>query len=375
MFGPFTLLVKPAGPDCNIACQYCFYTCKTDFFGGRVHRMSDAVLEQLVKSYLNLGFEQSHFAWQGGEPTLMGLDFYKRLVELQFQCAESGRIITNALQTNGILLDERWCRFLTDHHFLCGISLDGPKKYHDMYRKDRSGNGTFDRVMKGMENCHKYDTQFNILVLLNDVNIRHPDELFDFYTGMGIHYLQFVPCVEKSPDDPQEAAPYSITPREYGQFLCRLFDRWIDYGFEKLSIRLFDTMLSFLMGRPHTECTFARRCADYIVIEHNGDAYCCDFYVTNETKLGNIMDTPIEKLANSQLKREFAQKKMEINNKCLICRYLDICRGGCPKNRAILTGTHKAPSYFCEGYKMFFAHALPRLQMIARDIQTGKYAN
>lgn len=375
MVKPFTLLIKPAGPDCNIACRYCFYTCKADFFGGNVHRMSDEILEQLVKSYLKLGFDRNHFAWQGGEPTLMGLDFYKRAVELQKQYAEPDRIVTNALQTNGILLDEKWCQFLTEHHFLCGISLDGPKEYHDVYRKDRAGNGTFERVMNGIKNCDKCNTQFNILVLLNNVNVRYPDELFDFYTGMGIEYLQFVPCVEKSPDDPQKAAPFSITPSEYGQFLCRLFDRWMDYGIKQLSIRLFDTMLSFLMGALHTECTFARRCADYIVIEHNGDAYCCDFYVTNETKLGNIMNTPVEKLANSQLKREFAHKKMEIDNKCLICRYLDLCRGGCPKNRAALADTHKAPSYFCESYKMFFAHALPRLQIIARDIQAGKYAS
>lgn len=367
---PFTLLVKPAGPDCNIACEYCFYTCKTDYFGGGAHRMSDAVLEQMVKGYLEAGFEQNSFAWQGGEPTLMGLDFYKRFIELKNRYSKPGQVITNAFQTNGILLDEDWCRFFTEHQFLCGISLDGPKAYHDVYRKDRSGNGTFDRVMKGIETCRKYDTQFNILVLLNHINVLHPDELFDFYTGMGVQYLQFVPCVEKSADDPRQAAAYSITPQEYGRFLCRFFDRWAAYGVEKLSVRIFDTMLSFLMGGPHVECTFARRCADYIVIEHNGDAYCCDFYVADEAKLGNIMDTPIQNLANSQRKQEFNRKKTDIHNKCLLCQYLDLCRGGCPKNRAMLTGSHQSPSYFCESYKMFFAHALPGLQIIARNIRS-----
>lgn len=373
MARPFTLLIKPAGPDCNIACEYCFYACKKELFGGGSHRMNDNVLRHLVKSYLSLRFPVSSFAWQGGEPTLMGLEFYQRVVDVQSHYADSGQVVSNALQTNGILLDAEWCQFLKEHHFLCGISLDGPKEYHDRYRRDRTGKGTFDRVMKGIENCRKYQTEFNILVLLNHVNVQHPDILFDFFADEGIQYLQFVPCVEKSFDDPQRAADYSITPKEYGRLLCRIFDRWLEYGVRKLSIRLFDSMLSYLLGGPHTECTFGRRCNDYIVIEHNGDAYCCDFYVTDQTILGNILDTPIEQLANSTLKREFARKKTDISNTCLICRYLDICRGGCPKDRAMLTGTHKEPSYFCESYKMFFAYALPRLEMIARETQTGKY--
>ena len=371
MARPFTLLIKPAGPDCNIACRYCFYACKTELFGGQAHRMSNEVQEHLVKSYLECRFEQSSFAFQGGEPTLMGLDFYKRLVELQKQYGMTGQIVANALQTNGILLDDEWGKFLAEYKFLTGISLDGPKEYHDYYRKDRAGNGTFDRVMAGIEACRRNNAEYNILVLLNDINVQHPDELFDFFTDLGVQYLQFVPCVEQAEDNPQKAAPYSITPEEYGQFISRIFDRWQDYGIRKLSVRLFDSILSFLLGNPHTECTFARRCADYIVIEHNGDAFCCDFYVTGDTRLGSIMETPIEQLAGSEIKRSFNRKKTEIDNKCLVCRYLDICRGGCPKDRAMLTGTHKVPSYFCEGYKIFFGHALPKLRAIAQNIQQG----
>ncbi len=372
MARPFTLLIKPAGPDCNIACQYCFYACKAELFGGKSHRMSDAVQEHLVKSYLGLRFEQNSFAWQGGEPTLMGLDFYKRLVELQSQYGESGQVVTNALQTNGILIDAEWAKFLAEYKFLTGISLDGPKAYHDHYRVDRAGKGTFDRVMAGIENCRDHGAEFNILVLLNNINVQHPDELFDFFTGLDVGYLQFVPCVEKSVDDPHAAAPFSITPEEYGRFMSRIFDRWLDYGVRNLSVRLFDSVLNFLLGGPHTECTFARRCNDYIVVEHTGDAFCCDFYVTGETKLGNIMEVPIEQLAASQVKREFARKKTQIDHKCLVCRHLDICRGGCPKDRAMLTGIHKVPSYFCEGYKMFFDHALPRLRAIAQNIRAGQ---
>jgi len=373
MARPFTLLIKPAGPDCNIACQYCFYACKEDYFGGGAHRMSPEVQERLVKSYLECRFEQSSFAFQGGEPTLMGLVFYRRLVELQQKYGQPGQVISNALQTNGILLDDEWGQFLAEYRFLAGISLDGPKEFHDHYRKDRTGKGTFDRVMAGIEACRRNKAEYNILVLLNDINVQHPDALFDFFTGLGIGYIQFVPCVEKSADDPAKPAPFSITPQQYGKFLCRVFDRWMDYGVRKLSVRIFDSMLSFMLGNPHTECTFNRRCADYIVIEHNGDAFCCDFYVTGETKLGNIMETPIDELAAGDVKRGFNRKKTEIDNKCLMCKYLDICRGGCPKDRAMLTGTHKVPSYFCEGYKRFFAYALPRLEIIANDIRNGKY--
>ncbi|MCI0500036.1 MAG: anaerobic sulfatase maturase [Planctomycetales bacterium] len=375
MPGPFTLLIKPAGPDCNVACRYCFYACKADMFGEQAHRMSGEILERLVKSYLECRFAQSGFAWQGGEPTLMGLDFYKRLVALQRYYGRPGQVVSNALQTNGILLDDEWGRFLAEYKFLTGISLDGPKEYHDIYRKDRAGNGTFDRVMAGIEACRRNNAEYNILVLLNNINVQHPDELFDFFTGLGVQFLQFVPCVERTDEDPHKAAPYSITPKEYGVFMNRIFDRWLEYGIRNLSVRLFDSLLNCLVGGPPTECTFGRRCADYIVVEHNGDAFCCDFYVTGDTRLGNIMETPIEQLAENEVKRLFNRKKMDIDNKCLVCRYLDICRGGCPKDRAMLTGTHKLPSYFCEGYKMFFDHALPRLRAIAQNIRQEHKSN
>lgn len=368
---PFTLLIKPAGPDCNLACDYCFYACKTAFFGGKIHRMSSEVQHRLVKNYLECRFEQSCFAWQGGEPTLMGLDFYKRLVDLQKKYALPEQLVVNTLQTNGILLDDDWAKFLAENKFLTGISLDGPKEFHDYYRKDKSGNGTFDRVIAGIDACRRNNAEYNILVLLNNINIEHPDELFDFFTGMRIEFLQFVPCVEQSKEAASKPASYSITAQQYGLFLNRIFDRWLSYGIRKLSVRLFDSILSCLMGGPPTECTFGRRCADYIVVEHNGDAFCCDFYVTGQTRLGNIMETQIDVLADSPIKRSFNRKKTEIADKCFICRYLDICRGGCPKDRAVLTGTHKAPSCLCDGYKIFFDHALPPLRAIAQNIRMG----
>ncbi len=369
MARPFTILIKPSGPDCNIDCTYCFYSCKHTLFGSGAHRMSRETLDKLIRGYLNLRFPVNVFSWQGGEPTLMGLDFYKNAVHLQKLYSAPDQVVNNTFQTNGILLNRDWCQFLAEQKFLCGISLDGPREYHDFYRKDRQGNGTYDRVLTAIGHCRRNKVEFNILTLLNDRNVNYPDELFDYFTSEDFLYLQFVPCIEKNPDVPSQPAPFSITPRQYGRFLCRFFDRWYDGWTRKMSVRIFDSMLSCLLGRPHTECTFARQCNDYIVIEHNGDAYCCDFYVSPQTHLGNILQTPIEQLAAHPIKQAFSKKKSQIANQCLVCRYLDICRGGCPKDRAVLNGTHKAPSYFCEGYKMFFDHALGRLQSLAIELQ------
>jgi uncharacterized protein len=365
---PFTLLIKPTGPDCNIACKYCFYARKSDMFAAGAHRMSKETLECLVKNYLGLRFPMNSFAWQGGEPTLMGLDFYRQAVQLQRQYGAQGQIVSNAFQTNGILLDDTWGKFLAEYKFLCGISLDGPREFHDDYRKDHAGKGTYDRVLAGIESCRRHGVEFNILVLLNNRNVDYPDELFDFFTSKDLLYLQFVPCVEPNPADPRQPAGYSITPEQYGRFLCCFFDRWRDGWTRKLSVRIFDSMLSCLLGGPHTECTFGAQCSDYIVIEHNGDAYCCDFYVTNETRLGNIHDMPIEQLASHPVKQAFSRKKTELADLCTACQHLDVCQGGCPKDRAVLTGTHVAPSYFCEGYKLFFDHALGHLRQLAGEV-------
>ena len=364
---PFTLLIKPAGPDCNIACGYCFYSGKTALFGKGKHRMSDDVLDKLISSYVRLRFPSSSFAWQGGEPTLMGLDFYKKVVELQQSFGADGQIVTNALQTNGILLDEQWCRFLAEYKFLVGISLDGPKEYHDYYRRSPSGKGTFDEVTAAIENCRRHKVEFNILVLVSNRNVEAADELFDFFREHKIKYLQFVQCVERDPATGR-IAEFGITPKQYGDFLCRIFDRWAQYGPAEVSIRTFDSVLSYIMAGEHSICTFRQQCNDYIVVEHNGDVFCCDFFVEDRWRLGNILETPIEQLATDKRKREFARLKTGISNKCLICRHLDICRGGCLKDRIVTDGDYKAASYFCDGYKKFFDYAMPRFTQIAAKL-------
>ena len=366
----FTLLIKPSGSDCNIDCAYCFYKERASEFGRGKQRMSDEVLAKLVKDYMQLGFPVAGFAWQGGEPTLMGVDFFRMAVELQKKYGSNGQEVSNTLQTNGVLLDDNWCRFLHENKFLLGISIDGLKEFHDTYRVDHSGSGTFDSVMKGIENCKKYKVEFSALVLLNNKNAEHPEALFDFLIENELTYLQFIPCVETDPGT-GNIAHFSITPKQYGDFLCRLFDLWYEYGPEKLNIREFDSLVTYFVLGKHTICAYSKQCAGFVVIEHSGDAFCCEFFVEPKWRLGNILETPLEKLAVSSKKRTFARDKQNLCNKCLVCRYLDVCRGGCMKDRARLNAEHSVENYFCESYKHFFDYTIPRFMQIAAAIEDG----
>ena len=358
------LLVKPAGPDCNLRCPYCFYSCKSSLFPDNPHRMSDEVLDKLISSCLRLNHPLTCFTWQGGEPTLMGLEFYQKVIDAQNKYCQDGSMIGNALQTNGILLDDKWCEFLGRFNWLVGISLDGPREYHDFYRRDGAGNGTFERVMGAIDTRRRHKVEFNILVLLNDKNVTAADELFEFFAAEKVKFLQFIPCVEIYPIA-GKIAPFSITPQQYGDFLCKTFDLWWNYGPEKMSIRTFDSVMNYVITGRHTECTFNHFCDDYIVVEYNGDAFCCDFFVDEQHRLGNILETPVERLCNCSLKQNFACKKSHFSNKCLVCRHNAICRGGCIKHRIIPNSPDVQPGYFCQAYKQFFDYAVPRLSALA----------
>jgi uncharacterized protein len=368
---PFTLLIKPSGSDCNVDCTYCFYKCRAPEIGRGRQRMNGEVLGKLVKDYLGLRFPLSGFAWQGGEPTLMGLDFYRQAVGLQKQYGVPGQEVGNSLQTNGILLDDEWCRFLHESKFLVGISIDGPKELHDRYRLDPGGRGTFDRVVTALERCRVHEVEFNTLTLVNNLTADHPDEIFDFLIDLGVRYLQFIPCVKTDPQTGQ-VAEFSVSPEQYGEFLRRVFDRWVAYGPDKLSIRDFDSLLSYCIEGRHSICTFERQCSQYIVIEHTGDVFPCDFFVDPTWRLGNILDTPIEKLATCPAKRAFARRKQSLCNKCLVCRHLALCRGGCMKDRSPFEkdGCGRE-SYFCESYRQFFDHAMPGFVQTAAQVRSG----
>ena len=361
---PFTLLIKPSGSDCNLDCKYCFYKNRAPEIGSGRQRMSGQVLEKLIADYMRLGFPHAGFSWQGGEPMLMGLDFYQRAVELQKKYGKTGQTASNALQTNAVLIDENWAPFLRENHFLVGISIDGPKEFHDYYRVDHAGNGTFDRVIKAIDICTKHNVQFNLLTLVNSKNADHPEQLFDFLTSLGTRYIQFIPCVELDPSTNQ-VADFSVTPQQYGEFLCTTFDCWQRYGTDRVSIRDFDSILSYCLSGRHTICTFGRRCSEYIVVEHTGDCYPCDFFVEPKWHLGNIFETPIDQLAAGERKRRFARAKQNLPGKCLTCRHLDVCRGGCMKDKNATDPNWTKETYFCRSYKRFFDYTMPKFMQIA----------
>ena len=369
---PFTLLIKPSGSDCNIDCRYCFYKGRDARFGRGAQRMSDAVLEKMVRDYMELAFPVAGFAWQGGEPTLMGVEFFQRAVELQKRYGTSGQQVSNTMQTNGTLLDERWGRFLRENKFLLGVSIDGPKEFHDVYRVDHSGAGTFERVFRGIRHCQQHGVEFNVLILLNNLNVEHPDRLFEFLLENDLSYVQFIPCVEADPAT-QRLAAFSITPKQYGDFLCRLFDLWYAHGPDKMNIREFDSLTSYYVLGHHTICTYSKRCAGFVVVEHSGEAFCCEFFVEPKWRLGNVLAQPLGDLAGSRVKRAFARDKERLCDSCLVCKYLDLCRGGCMKDRLRLgPGRPERPSYFCESYKQLFDHALPRFMQIAAAVEKGQ---
>jgi len=367
---PFTLLIKPAGSDCNLDCKYCFYKNRAPEIGTGRQRMSEQTLQRLIKDYMKLQFPVAGFSWQGGEPMLMGLDFYKRAVELQKKYGSPGRTVSNTLQTNAVLIDKKWCEFLHENKFLVGISIDGPKEFHDYYRIDHSGNRSYEKVMRAIELCKEYKVEFNALVLVNRKNADYPDRLFDFFIENRIKYLQFIPCVEKDPSTGQ-IADFSVTPEQLSSFLCQLFDRWYDYGPQKISIRDFESILSFCITGRHTICTFQRECSQYIVIEHTGECFPCDFFVEPKWKLGNIFEMPIEKIANSEKKRAFARAKKNLTNKCFVCSHLDVCRSGCMKDKYVIDESWNCESYFCEAYKKFFDYTMPRFMSLAAEINVS----
>lgn len=364
---PIQCLTKPVSADCNLRCTYCFYLPKTALYPEtKVHRMPDHVLECLVRRGLEQDSPNAIFGFQGGEPTLAGLEFFQKLVEYQKKQGRTGKTVSNSLQTNGYVIDEEWAAFLHEYHFLVGLSIDGPKEMHDVYRHTISGSGTWDRVMKTTAIFRQYKVEFNILVLLNDINVKHPKEVYRFFIDNGFTWLQFVPCIEMNPVT-GEIEPFSITGKEYGMFLCEVFDEWYEKHREKVYIRIFEDVLHQYCGIESPSCIFHRNCGEYLLIEHNGDAYPCDFFVEKGLLLGNILDHTLEELINSEKMREFGKQKAFLHSSCKMCRFLHFCYGACLKERVHIIDNMPV-NHLCEGYKMFFEHTEDRFKKLAREV-------
>ncbi len=354
-----SVLIKPSGPDCNLNCTYCFYLKKADLFTeAPVHRMSAEVQEELIRQVMQQSGQSVVFAWQGGEPTLMGIEFYERAIELEKKYGR-GQTVGNGLQTNGLLLNKEWARFLRKYDWLVGISLDGPAHIHNRYRLDRGGNGSHQRVENNARMLLDNDVAANALCCLTDYSVQFPDELYHYFKETGLTWMQFIPIVETDPLDPTRAAPYSVSAEAYGKFLCRLFDLWLaDFrdGQPTTSVRHFDSVFYSYVDMQAPECTMMKTCGPYVVIEHNGNVYSCDFFVEPKWKLGNIMTSRIIQMLNSKQQDTFGAAKAVLPGECRRCPWLTKCYGGCTKDRIKDPRDNRKPR-FCTAYKMFFAHA------------------
>jgi serine-type anaerobic sulfatase-maturating enzyme len=383
----FHIMTKPVGPVCNLDCRYCFYLEKENLYPGKSDwAMPEDVLESYIRQYIEAQNAPSvTFAWQGGEPTLLGIGFFQKAVDLQKKYA-SGKRIENAFQTNGILLDDRWGEFLAENKFLVGLSIDGPDGLHDRYRVDKGGQPTFKRVLRGLEYLKKHGVEFNTLTVVQRHNSQHPLEVYRFLKEAGSGFLQFIPIVERvakapGPDGlvlispgskaPAKVSEWSVEPTQYGKFLCAIFDEWVRNDVGRYFVQAFDVALESWLGYEPSLCVFRETCGSALAIEHNGDLYSCDHFVYPEYKLGNVAGNSLASLVNSPQQRKFGLDKRDtLPRYCRECEVRFACNGECPKHRFIRTPDgEEGLNYLCAGYKMFFKHIDPYMRFMASELR------
>jgi uncharacterized protein len=379
----FHVMAKPTGAQCNLDCAYCFFLKKEQLYPGSSFRMSDEMMERYIRQTI-----ESHrvpevtIAWQGGEPTLMGLDFYRRAVEVEKKYARPGLHIQNTLQTNGVLLDAEWCGFLRDNNFLVGLSVDGPRHMHDVYRRDKGGQPTFDKVMRGARLMQQYHVEFNVLCTVNAVNSLHPIEVYRFFRDeLGAQFIQVIPIVERDNCtgnvEGTRITDRSVRPEQYGRFLIEIFDEWVHRDVGSTFVQFFDgVLMSYVRGRSSL-CILQPTCGEGVALEHNGDLYSCDHYVEPLHRLGNIAQTPIGELVSSEKQRAFGQAKADtLPRYCRECEFLFTCHGECPKNRVLTTPDGEPGlNWLCAGLKAFFAHADRPMRIMAELLRRGQPAD
>jgi len=382
----FHIMAKPMGAICNLDCTYCFYLEKENLYPGSNFKMSEQVLDEFIKQKIEANDTPGvNFAWQGGEPTLLGVEYFEKVVELQKKYS-NGKKIENTFQTNGILLDDKWCEFFNKNNFLIGLSIDGPREQHDKYRVNKGGKPSFDLVVKGIELLKKHDVEFNTLTVVHDYNSKYPLEVYNFLKEIGSGFMQFIPIVERrsiantndrltlvSPDykGNAEVTDWSVKSAEYGNFLIKIFDEWVKKDVGKFYVQIFDIALEAWYGNEPSLCVFRETCGDAMAIEHNGDLYSCDHYVYPENKLGNIMQEHLSVLVNKPQQQKFGiDKLMKLPKYCLDCEVRFVCNGECPKHRFIQTPDGEdGLNYLCAGYKKFFTHIDPYMQFMANELK------
>ncbi|MEJ2559678.1 MAG: anaerobic sulfatase maturase [Anaerolineae bacterium] len=378
----FHVMLKPQGAICNLDCAYCYYLSKERLYPGSHFRMSDALLEEYTRQYIEAQpMREVTFAWQGGEPTLMGLDFFRRAIGFQQRYRRPGMRIHNALQTNGITLDDAWCGFFREHDFLVGISLDGPRDLHDAYRVDKGGQPTFERVMAGLELLKKHGVEFNVLTTVHAANADYPLEVYRFLRDeAGTGFMQFIPIIERDNEtgfqEGEKASARSVTGRQYGDFLIAIFDEWVRQDVGRVFVQIFDAALAVWLGQRPGLCIFEETCGTALAMEHNGDLYACDHFVEPGHKLGNIHDIPLVEMVGSEPQRQFGLAKRDtLPPYCRECQVRFVCNGGCPKNRILHTPDGEPGlNLLCAGYKAFFTHIDRPMRMMAAELRAGRPA-
>lgn len=374
---PFFVMAKTAGAACNLACEYCYYLDKQHLYPGVSKPfMSDDTLEKYIRQYIeSCPADVVEFTWHGGEAMLRGLDFYRKAVELQKRYA-NGKKISNSLQTNGTLLTKDWCKFLKEEDWLVGISIDGPQRFHDEFRRTADGKPSFQNVLKAIRLLQTYGVKWNVMAVVNSYNADFPRDFYRFFKQLGCRYIQFTPIVERriNKDGSFEMEEFSVTPGQWGKFLCDLFDEWVKNDVGNIFIQIFESTLANYVGVTPGLCTLDTTCGHAAALEFNGDLYSCDHFVFPEHKLGNISDTDIGTLMASEPQQRFGMAKKEtLPTQCKKCEWLFACNGECPKNRFMKSNEGEdGLNYLCEGYRRFFRHSAPFMKEMRRRILESK---
>lgn len=374
----FHVIVKPIGPVCNLDCTYCYYLDKKQLYPKKKSFcMPDEILDELTRQYIESqpdGIPELQFSWQGGEPTLLGIAFFQKALQLQKKYQRSGMRIQNTIQTNGTLLTQEWGQFFHDESFLVGISIDGPEDIHDRFRRNSSEEPSFKQAMYGLEILKKHQVEFNTLTVVNRINGDQPQRIYTFLKEIGSQYFQFIPIVER--DRTQSITPESVGSRQWGRFLQGIFDLWLEMDIGEIFVQMFDVFLGLYMGLPSSLCVHAETCGRAVALEHNGDLYTCDHFVFQPYFLGNITQKSLPELLDGDFQTEFGQnKRNRLPRFCHRCPQVHVCHGGCPAHRFIKApGGESGLNYLCEGYKLFFQHSYPYFRAMANSLQAGRLA-
>ncbi len=364
----FQLFVKPVGALCNLGCIYCYYVEKQNLYTGKAPQMSDELLEKYIIQHLETATEEPVlFSWHGGEPTLAGIEFYRKAVDLQKKYNHHNKKIINGIQTNGTNFNDEWCRFLSSENFMVGISLDGPEHLHNKYRQTKSGETTFQKALHGYQLLKKYGINCEILCVINAFNVDHPLEIYRFFKSLGAKYISFLPLVNRNLNSQTGVSPDSVPAMAFGDFMVAIFDEWQERDIDNIGIQLLEEALRSAFHQDHTLCIFKRTCGKVPVLERNGDFYSCDHFVDQEHLIGNINHLHLSELLDHPKQVAFGEVKFNsLPNYCLNCEVLNMCQGECPKNRFIQSPDgEKGLNYLCEGYRKFFNHCTPFVKTIA----------